>query len=52
MYHRAIFEAATPDPAALAQLLTDVLDEYLAAEAMHGLQAVQGDGSGPAIELF
>jgi hypothetical protein len=30
----------------------DVLDEYLAAEAMHGLQAPEAAGGEAAIELF
>lgn len=44
--------AALPDPAALARLLAEVLDNYLAAEAMHGLQPGQSTEDSPAIELF
>jgi methyl-accepting chemotaxis protein len=46
------FSAATPDPEALARLLGDVLDEYLAGEAMHGLHSHEGTAGEAAIELF
>jgi methyl-accepting chemotaxis protein len=46
------FSSSNPDAAALGQLLTDVLDEYLAGEAMHGLRQESATGAAAAIELF
>ena len=42
---------AAPRPELVAALIGDVLDEYLAAEAMHG-GALDDAGGAPAIELF
>jgi len=41
---------AAPAPALLAGLLCDVVEEYLAGEALHG--GTPDQGGGPAIELF
>jgi methyl-accepting chemotaxis protein len=43
-----------PRPELVAALIGDIVDEYLAGEALHGLQpgADEEDGGGPAIELF
>jgi methyl-accepting chemotaxis protein len=46
------FGATPADPAMLAGLLSDVLDGYLAGEAMHGLRQEEAAGGGAAIELF
>jgi len=43
--------AGAPDPALLASLLGDVVEEYLAGEALHGGTPDEA-GGGPAIELF
>jgi methyl-accepting chemotaxis protein len=42
---------AAPRPELVAALIGDVLEEYLAGEALHG-GAAEEDGGGPAIELF
>jgi hypothetical protein len=39
-------------PAALADLIGDILEDYLAQEALHGRPAEEAGGSAPAIELF
>lgn len=44
-------QSAAPDPAVLAGLLGDVVEAYLAGEALHGGNPEQAGGA-PAIELF
>jgi methyl-accepting chemotaxis protein len=41
---------APPSPAQVAALIDSVVDDYLAAEALHGGKSE--DGATPAIELF